>query len=186
VTQLWTHIFFSHERSSTGSNDCFVVVVVVVVGISHPLVIFSLKVFLCRAVAHQVKNGNQIYCKSRIVGRELPKSLLGSLNRLKVFSRGLMNERIFSLVIIFFSLLQPTIMRPPPSMKQMNSYKNMRNRYATRQFNEKYENNLIPEEEGKKSQIGKKTEFFKPLEFRTDNKRNNVRRLPQYHHHTVG
>jgi hypothetical protein len=47
---------FSRERSSTGSNDCFVVVVVVVLlllvvlSFSH----FSLKVFLCRAMAHFV------------------------------------------------------------------------------------------------------------------------------------
>jgi hypothetical protein len=50
-------LIFSRERSSTGSNDCFVVVVVVVVGVVvvfYPLVIFSLKVFLCRAVAHFV------------------------------------------------------------------------------------------------------------------------------------
>jgi hypothetical protein len=42
---------FSRERSSTGSNDCFVVVLVVLVVVlsfSH----FSLKVFLCRAMAH--------------------------------------------------------------------------------------------------------------------------------------
>jgi hypothetical protein len=45
---------FSRERSSTGSNDCFVVLVVVVLLLFYPLVIFSLKVFLCRAMAHFV------------------------------------------------------------------------------------------------------------------------------------
>jgi hypothetical protein len=67
---------FSRERSSTGSNDCFVVLVVLVlvVVVFYPLVIFkskslfvpccgtfcafpwhiSLKVFLCHIVAHGI------------------------------------------------------------------------------------------------------------------------------------
>jgi hypothetical protein len=36
-------------------------------------------------------------CKSRIASQELQKSLLDSLD---IFSRGLMNERIFSLVYV--------------------------------------------------------------------------------------
>jgi hypothetical protein len=73
-----------------------------------------LKVFLCHAVAHFVPSCGTWYyvpsckelqvknCKSRIASQELQvknckKSLLDSLD---IFSRGLMNERIFSLVFI--------------------------------------------------------------------------------------
>jgi hypothetical protein len=40
--------FLATSASSTGSYDCIVVVLVVVLGIIHPLV------FLCRAIAHFV------------------------------------------------------------------------------------------------------------------------------------
>jgi hypothetical protein len=76
---------FTRERSSTGSNDCFVVVLVVLVGIIYPLVIKSLKVFLCRAVAHFVPSCGT-FCAVLSCGTFCP------------FSRGFMNERIFSLV----------------------------------------------------------------------------------------
>jgi hypothetical protein len=78
----------------------------------------SLKVFLCHAVAHFVPSCGTWYyvpscqelqvknCKSRIASQELQvkncrKSLLDSLD---IFSRGFMNERIFSLVSMILCL----------------------------------------------------------------------------------
>jgi hypothetical protein len=64
---------FSLERSSTGSNDCFVVLVVlVVVLVFYPLVIFSLKVFLCRAMGHFVPSRGTLDFLCRPVAHFVP------------------------------------------------------------------------------------------------------------------